>query len=126
MNCYQSKNHKQCYKIKKLLYKSIGKCRIKTPRGALRLRMGFLTVRGRLEWIILAVAFFILFLFCNEPAKKNYNVRKFTAEPPRPSSHTSQHAFTWTTPPPSERTHFMDDSISLFFMISKHILFQKK
>ena len=33
---YQSKNSKQRYKIKKPLYKAIGKCRIKTWRRALR------------------------------------------------------------------------------------------
>ena len=39
-----------------------------------------------------------LFLFCNEPAKKKYDVRTPTAKPPPP--HTSQYAFSWTTPPP--------------------------
>ena len=35
MNYYQSKNHKQRYKIKKSLHKAVAKCRIKTPRWAL-------------------------------------------------------------------------------------------
>ena len=50
-----SKNPKQRYKIKKLLYKAIGKCPIKTPRRALRLSLRFLTIQGRWERIILAV-----------------------------------------------------------------------
>ena len=36
---YQSKNHKQHYKIKKLLCKTIGKCRIKTLRRALGIKL---------------------------------------------------------------------------------------
>ena len=39
MNYYQSKNHKQCYKIKKLLCKTIGKCQAKTPERALRIKV---------------------------------------------------------------------------------------
>ena len=35
VNYYQSKNQKQRFKIKKLLYKDIGKFQIKTPRRAL-------------------------------------------------------------------------------------------
>ena len=37
------KNHKQRYRIKKLLYKATGKCWIKTPRRALGSRLHFLT-----------------------------------------------------------------------------------
>ena len=55
VNYYQSKNHKQIYYIKKLLYKAIGKLRIKTPRRALESSLHILTVRERWEWIILAV-----------------------------------------------------------------------
>ena len=39
VNYYQSKNHKQCYKIKKLLCKTIGKCQAKTPERALRIKV---------------------------------------------------------------------------------------
>ena len=84
VNYYQSKNHKQRCKIKKLLYKAVGKCWIKTPRRALRSRVQFLNVRGRWKWIILAIwtALFIYFAsFCYEPAKKSYDVRTLTVEP---------------------------------------------
>ena len=33
-------------------------------------------------WLSEYFTFFILFLFCNKPAKKNYCVRTLTAEPP--------------------------------------------
>ena len=55
VNSYQSKNSKQRYKIKKPLYKAIGKCRIKTSRRALRLSLLLLSIRGRWKRIILAV-----------------------------------------------------------------------
>ena len=51
---YRLKDHKLRDKIKKILYKAIGKCRIKTPRRALGSRVRFLTVRRRWEWIILS------------------------------------------------------------------------
>ena len=50
-----SKNHKQIYKIKKILYKAIGKRRIKTLRRALELSLQFLTMQKSWEWIILTV-----------------------------------------------------------------------
>ena len=46
---------KQRYKIKKLLYKAIGKCQIKTPKKALGSSLHFLTVQVTWEWIILPV-----------------------------------------------------------------------
>ena len=55
VNQYHSKNHEKRCKIKKLLYRAIGKCRTKTSRRALGSRVCFLTVRGRWERIILAV-----------------------------------------------------------------------
>ena len=54
-NYCRSKNHKQRDKIKKLLYKAIGKCRIKTPKRALGSRLRFLNVKGTSEWIIVAI-----------------------------------------------------------------------
>ena len=64
VNYQQWKNHKQRYKIEKLLYKAIGKCQIKTPRRDLESSLCFLTVRGRWEWIILTVwiAHFLFFI----------------------------------------------------------------
>ena len=47
VNYPQSKKHNQRYKIKELLYKAIGKFRIKTPKWALGLGVRFLTVPGR-------------------------------------------------------------------------------
>ena len=91
-NYYQLKNLKR-FKIQKLLYKAIGKCCIKTPRWALESSVHyFLTVRGRWEWIILAIwiAHF-LFLFCNKPAKKKVMayVSFWRTEPPPPSQRAS-------------------------------------
>ena len=64
VNFYQSKHRKQRYKIKKLLYKGIKKCQIKTPRRALGSRVCLLTLRKRWEWLILAVriAYFLYFI----------------------------------------------------------------
>ena len=44
VNLYQSKNQKR-YKIKKLLYKAVGKCQIKRQRRALGSILHFLTAR---------------------------------------------------------------------------------
>ena len=46
-NYYQSENHRQRYKIKKLLYKAIGKCLIKTPKKLLGSSLRFLTIQRR-------------------------------------------------------------------------------
>ena len=54
-NYHQSKNLKQRYKIKKLLSKAIKKCRMKTPKKALASSLHFLAVKGKWEWIILAI-----------------------------------------------------------------------
>ena len=45
--------------------------------------------------------------------QKNYGVRRLPAEPPS-FPYTSQYAFSWTTPSPSERTYFMDDPLINF------------
>ena len=68
---------------KETIYKSIGKCRIKIPKGALGSSLHFWDVQGRWEWIILAIwiAHFILFLSWKKPAKKIYGVCTLTAEP---------------------------------------------
>ena len=110
-NYYQSKSHKQRCKIKKLLYKAIGKCRIKTPRRALESSLGFLTVLQRWEWMILVIwtAHFILFLFCKEPAKKIYYAYSWTSSS-RPRSSLSPRARTlWLTPKES----FKDNNCSI-------------
>ena len=80
-NYYQSKNHKQRYKIKKILFKAIGECQIKIPKRARGSSLHFLTVQRRWKWIILAmwIAHFVLFLLCNEPSKKIYDVPALTA-----------------------------------------------
>ena len=61
--------------------------------------MHFPNVKGRREWIILAIwiAYIILLLFCKEPAKKLYGVCTLTDEP-SPSRHLFQYAFSWATP----------------------------
>ena len=73
VNYYQSKNHKQRYKTKKLLYKTIWQCPIKTARRDLRSSLHFLILWVRWEWIILIIeiAHFILFLFSNKHEKKH-------------------------------------------------------
>ena len=47
------------------------------------------------------------FYFVISLRKKNYGVRVLIVEPP-PTPHTSQYAFSWTTPPLSEPTYFTD------------------
>ena len=72
-------------------------------------RSNFVILGGR-GWILaMWIAHFILFLFCNQPAKNVYSTLMFTAELPLLSSHTNHYAFSWTTLSPSERTYFMDD-----------------
>ena len=85
-NYYQSRYHKQRSKIRKSPYKYIGKCRIKTPGGDLRSNLRFLTVRGRWELIILiiSIAHFVLFLFCNKPTKINYGDLRLRLNLPLP------------------------------------------
>ena len=63
--------------------------------------MHFSTVKGRRELIILTIwiAYIILLLFCNKPAKKLCGICTLTAEP-SPSSHACQYAFSWTILPP--------------------------
>ena len=108
VNYYQSKNHKQCYKIKKLLCKAIGKCQIKTPERALGSRLRFLTVRGRYKWIILAVWIaHVSFQFCYESMKKNYSVRTLTDEPPPSPTRVSTLLAGAPLPPLSVRTLWM-------------------
>ena len=46
-NYFQLKHHKQRYKIKKVMHKSIWECRIEIPRRALESMAHFLTIRGR-------------------------------------------------------------------------------
>ena len=105
-NYYQSKNHKQRYKIKKILFKAIGECQIKIPKRARGSSLHFLTVQRRWKWIILAmwIAHFVLFLLCNEPSKKIYDVPALTAESPS-SPLMSQYAFIWTNPLPPWSVH---------------------
>ena len=78
--------------------------------------MHFPTVKGRREWIILAIwiAHIILLLFCNEPAKKLYGVCTLTDEP-SPSPHLFQYAFSWATPPLFKYMSFMDDPMRQLF-----------
>ena len=85
-NYYESKNHRQRYKIKRLLYKSVGKCRIEAQNRALGMSLYFSSLQERWEWIILTIwiAHFILFLFCNKPATNFYVIRTLTAELPLP------------------------------------------
>ena len=97
VNYYQSKNHKQGYKIKKLLCEAIGKCSIKAPVRDLESSLRFLTVRRRWEWIILSIWIvpFVLFLIFNKPAKKKlYGGRTLAVEPPpTPSPHMNRYVF---------------------------------
>ena len=85
VNSYQSNNHRQRYKIKKLV-QSYQKIQIKTPRRAFDRVCIFLTTPGRWEWIILAVwtVHFLYFYFVTNLWKKNYGVLTLTAGPPLP------------------------------------------
>ena len=86
VNSYQSNNHRQRYKIKKLV-QSYQKIQIKTPRRAFdRVCIFFLTTPERWEWIILAVwtVHFLYFYFVTNLWKKNYGVLTLAAGPPLP------------------------------------------
>ena len=97
VNYCQSKNQKQLYKIKKLLHKATEKCRIKTPKTALRSILRFLTIQWRWEWIILVIWIAHLFLFGNESQKKKF-MAHVRLDLNSPSPNTSQDAFRWTNP----------------------------
>ena len=125
------KNHKQRYRIKKLLYKATGKCWIKTPRRALGSRLHFLTTGEiYLDNFDCLNSSLSLFCFCfatNLRKKKIYGVRTLTVESP-PSPHLSQYAFSWTTPPClSVRTLWMTPKCMWPGVPRKHkhYLFQK-
>ena len=105
VNYFQLKNRKHHYKIKKLLYKSIGKCQIKTPKRALGSSLRFLAVHVRWEWIILAawiahLAHFITMLTMNLPL---------------PPPYTRQYAFSWATCTLSNRT---EPAITYMFKVN--------
>ena len=81
---------------------------MKTPKIALGSSLRFLIVQGRWEWIILAIwiAYFIVFLFRNEPAKTLSPIRASTLLAGRPLP----------PPLPFEHTYFMDDPIMKLFV----------
>ena len=86
-------------------------CRIKIPRKALGSSLRFLTVQGRWEWIrlqkfLIWIAHFLLFLFCNEPVKKNL-WRTLTAETSSPSYDPVRFYLDHPSPLPSVRTLWM-------------------
>ena len=95
VNYYQSKNHKQRYKIKKLLRRAITKCWIITPSRALGSRLHFLNVWGKWEWIFVAVwiTHFLYFIYVySKPSRKkiygarmpaHFTPRWITLRPPR-------------------------------------------
>ena len=94
VNSYQSNNHRQRYKIKKLV-QSYQKIQIKTPRRAFAFFefAFFLTTPGRWEWIILAVwtVHFLYFYFVTNLRKKIMVYLRLQLDLPFP--HTSQYAF---------------------------------
>ena len=74
------------------------------------------TVKGRRELIILTIwiAYIILLLFCNKPAKKLCGICTLTVEPSH-SSHACQYAFSWPILPPFKHMYFMDDPMGQLF-----------
>ena len=56
-----------------------------------------------------SLSLFYCYFVSNLP-KKNYGVRRLTAEPPSPPN-TSQYAFSWTTPLPTECTYFINEPL---------------
>ena len=92
MNYYQWKNHKQRYKIKKLLHKAIKKCQIKTPRRAMELRVRFwIDDFGSLNR---SLSLFYYHFVRNQQKKIMAYVRLQLN-----LTHISQFAFSCTTPP---------------------------
>ena len=83
---------------------------IQNTKKYLGIEVALLTVRRRLELIILVVwiAYLLYAFFVMKLQKKNYGVRRLTVETP-PTPNTSQCVFSWTTLPLPERTYFMDD-----------------
>ena len=78
-NYYQSKNHKQCYKIKELMYKAIKNCSIRTPKKNSGIKFALFNCTGEMEMDNFGYlsTHFILLLFCNEPEKKIYGVHAY-------------------------------------------------
>ena len=119
VNYYQSKNHKQRYKTKELLYKLSENVNSK-HQEELRHRSCAFNCTGEMGMDNSGClnSSYALFLLCNEPAKKNYGVRTLTAETP-PSPQYEPVDFSWTTLPSSKRTYFMDDPQQDHFLIIK-------
>ena len=108
VNYYQSKKHKQRYKINELLYEAIRKFQIKIPRRALGLRVPFLTVRGRWEQIILSawICHFLYFYFVTNLQKRNKCLAYIRLHLTPPSSLYKPVCF-YLNPPPSLRARIL-------------------
>ena len=83
MKYYQSKNYKQRFKIKELLYKTIGKYQFKHQEQPGHRSCTFnCTGEMGMDHCGCLNSSFTLFLLCNEPTKKNHGALLLTAETP--------------------------------------------
>ena len=90
---------------------------MKIPKRALRIKVRFSTLWGRLEWIILAVwiAHFFYFYFVKNLWRKSMAYVRLQLNSLSPQ--TRQYIFSWTTPPPlTKHTYFKDDSLLISLM----------
>ena len=89
---------------------------MKIPKRALRIKVRFSTLWGRLEWIILAVwiAHFFYFYFVKNLWRKSMAYVRLQLNSLSP--HTSQYTYSWTIRPPSKHTYFLDDSLLISLM----------
>ena len=121
VNYYQSKNHKQRHQIKKLLYKAIGKCRIKTPRRAMKIKVALFNCTGQMGMnnfgcLNTSFSLFYLYFVTNLQNKKKllhtytYIWTSPTSPPIRPSTLLDGHPF----PTPNVHSLWMSPSISCY------------
>ena len=108
-NYYQSKNHKHCSKIKKLLDKAFEKYRVKISDRALGSSLDFEYRRDGKRSFLLWSEYLPLFYFyfvTNLSKKLMAYVRwQLTSLP----TNIIQYAFSWTTLAPAERIYYTDD-----------------
>ena len=121
VNYYQSKSHKQRHQIKKLLYKAIGECRIKTPRRAMKIKVALFNCTGQMGMnnfgcLNTSFSLFYLYFVTNLQNKKKllhtytYIWTSPISPPIRPSALLAGHPF----PTPNVRSLWMSPSISCY------------
>ena len=113
VNYYQLKNHKQRYKIKKLLYKAIGKMSNQNTKKSPGIEVALFNCTGDVgmdNFGCLNISFSLNHFYFLTNLKKKI-MAYVSLQLKLPLLHTIRNAFSRPPFPPSERTSFMDDPI---------------